>query len=99
MVGRDCQVGGRLRGRDDETGSATEDLQRPKVWKRCRYRISESNALEAECEENVALQVSVARPKNRGGNTSFDSDAPVFMTAPQEVALYCGKRRDEGETR
>lgn len=43
-------------------------------------------------------KVAVARPKNRGGNVDFESDAPVFMTAPQEVALYRGKLRDEYET-
>ena len=42
--------------------------------------------------------VSVGRPKNRGGNAEFKSDAPVFMTAPQEVALYRGKMRDDYET-
>ena len=42
--------------------------------------------------------LDVARPKNRGGNQPFKSDAPVFMTAPQTVALYRGKRRDEYET-
>ena len=40
----------------------------------------------------------VACPKNRGGNKMFTSDAPVFITAPQEIALYRGKRRDEYET-
>lgn len=43
-------------------------------------------------------KINVARPKNRGGNMEFTKDAPVFMTAPQEVALYRGKRRDECET-
>jgi hypothetical protein len=42
--------------------------------------------------------LDVARPKNRGGNQPFNSDAPVFMTAPQTVALYRGKKRDEYET-
>ena len=42
--------------------------------------------------------VEVARPKNRGGDAQFSSDAPVFMTAPQEVALYHGKKRDDYET-
>ena len=28
----------------------------------------------------------------------FTSDAPVFITAPQEIALYRGKRIDIGET-
>ena len=42
--------------------------------------------------------INVARPKNRGGNAEFKSDAPVFMTAPQEVELYRGKCRDEYET-
>ena len=42
--------------------------------------------------------VEVARPKNRGGDTEFKSDAPVFMTAPQEVALHHGKKRDDYET-
>ena len=43
-------------------------------------------------------KVIVARPKNRGGNMEFKSDAPVFMTAPQDVALYRGKLRDDYET-
>ena len=42
--------------------------------------------------------LTVACPKNRGGNQNFISDAPVFITAPQEVALYRGKKRDEYET-
>jgi len=42
--------------------------------------------------------LTVARPKNRGGNAPFDSDAPVFITAPQEIALYRGKKRDDYET-
>ncbi len=42
--------------------------------------------------------LTVGRPKNRGGNAPFESDAPVFFTAPQEIALYRGKRRDEYET-
>ena len=40
----------------------------------------------------------VACPKNRGGNQQFTSDAPVFLTAPQEVSLWRGKKRDEDET-
>ena len=40
----------------------------------------------------------VASPKNRGGNVPFTSDAPVFMTAPQEVSLWRGKELDEYET-
>ena len=43
-------------------------------------------------------EVEVARPKNRGGNVSFLSDAPVFLAAPQEVALYRFKKLDVGET-
>ena len=43
--------------------------------------------------------IPVARPKNRGGDTDFKSDAPVFLTAPQEVSLYRGKKRDENETK
>jgi len=42
--------------------------------------------------------VTVAVPKSKGTNQEFTADAPVFMTAPQEVALYRGKRRDEYET-
>jgi hypothetical protein len=42
--------------------------------------------------------VPVARPKNRGGNVLFKNDAPVFLTAPQEVSLWRGKRVDEFET-
>ena len=42
--------------------------------------------------------LSVARPKNRGGNQDFDSDAPVFFTAPQEISLYRGRKRDDYET-
>jgi hypothetical protein len=47
-----------------------------------------------EGEEGIA----VARPKNRGGNTTFDADSPVFLTAPKEIALYRGKVKDEYET-
>ena len=32
--------------------------------------------------------IPVARPKNRGGNQIFHSDAPVFITAPQEISLW-----------
>ncbi len=44
-------------------------------------------------------RVVVGRPKNRGGNTKFTKDAPVFMTAPQEVTLMRGKKVDQYETR
>ena len=40
----------------------------------------------------------VARPKTRGSNTEFTSDAPVFLTAPQEVALWRGRKFDQYET-
>ena len=43
-------------------------------------------------------QVTVAMPKNRGGNKVFNSDAPVFLAAPQEIALHRGKKRDDYET-
>ena len=43
--------------------------------------------------------LTIACPKNRGGNQPFDSDAPVFLTAPQEISLYRGKQRDEYETK
>ena len=46
--------------------------------------------------EGEKLTVSI--PKNRGGNQDFKSDAPVFITAPQEIALYRGKKRDDYET-
>ena len=46
--------------------------------------------------EGEALTVSI--PKNRGGNQDFTSDAPVFITAPQEISLYRGKKRDDYET-
>ena len=39
--------------------------------------------------------VRTSQLPNRGGNAEFKSDAPVFMTAPQEVELYRGKCRDE----
>ena len=45
------------------------------------------------------MKVDVALPKNKGSNTEFKSDAPVFMTAPQEVSLYRGKQLDTHETR
>ena len=32
--------------------------------------------------------VTVSRPKNKGGNKQFTGDAPVFMTAPSEVKLF-----------
>jgi len=40
----------------------------------------------------------VACPKNRGGNKMFESSCPVFITAPQEITLYRGRKRDEYET-
>ena len=43
-------------------------------------------------------KLSVSRPKNKGSNQDFTSDAPVFMTAPQPVSLWRGKRLDEYET-
>ena len=42
--------------------------------------------------------VPVARPKKRGRNVLFKNVAPVFLTAPQEVSLWRGKRVDEFET-
>ena len=42
--------------------------------------------------------LTVACPKNRGGNQEFKSSAPVFITAPQEIALYRGKKKDAYET-
>ena len=47
--------------------------------------------------EGEKLTVSI--PKNKGGNQDFESDAPVFMTAPQEIAFYRGKKRDDYETK
>ena len=44
------------------------------------------------------MEVKVARPKNRGGNTVFEDTAPVFMTAPQEVSLKRQGKVDLGET-
>ena len=43
-------------------------------------------------------KLTVAVPKQKGSNQDFTSDAPVFMTAPQEVSLYRGKKRDDYET-
>ena len=43
-------------------------------------------------------KMPAACPKNRGGNQDFTKDSPVFLTAPQEVALHRGKKKDEGET-
>ena len=43
-------------------------------------------------------ELTVAVPKTRGGNQTFDLDSPVFMTAPQEVSLWRGKHRDDYET-
>ena len=43
--------------------------------------------------------LAVACPKNRGGNKTFTSTCPVFITAPQEISLYRAKRRDEYETK
>ena len=40
----------------------------------------------------------VARPKNRGGNVNWLSDAPCFLTAAQEVSIWRGRERDECET-
>ena len=48
------------------------------------------------CLEGASVTVGI--PKNRGGNQEFQSDAPVFLTAPQEIALYCGRKRDDYET-
>ena len=42
-------------------------------------------------------ELTVARPKNRGGNAIFKSDAPVIMTAPQEVQLWRGKHLNISE--
>ena len=47
--------------------------------------------LEGEC-------LPVACPKNRGGNRTFESSAPVFITAPQEISYYRGRKRDAYET-
>ena len=61
----------------------------------------------ADPKENFWLNVTgvveggnltVSRPKNKGRNQDFTSDAPVFMTAPQEVTLWRGKRVDDYET-
>ena len=43
-------------------------------------------------------KLTVGVPKQKGSNQEFTSDAPVFMTAAQEVALYRGKKRDAYET-
>jgi hypothetical protein len=43
-------------------------------------------------------EVTVGIPKCRGGNKKFESDAPVFMTAPQVVSLMRGKKLDKYET-
>ena len=43
--------------------------------------------------------VSVARPKNRGGNTTFKGTAPVFMTACKEVTLCRRGQEVQEETR
>ena len=37
--------------------------------------------------------VMVARPKNKGGNVPWKSDAPVFLTAPQDLRIYKTRRR------
>ncbi len=44
--------------------------------------------------------VTIAVPKNRGGDKEFTSDAPVFFTAPQEISLWRKgtKQRDDYET-
>jgi hypothetical protein len=42
--------------------------------------------------------IKVGIPKCRGGNIDWMGTAPVFMTAPQKVALYRGNRLDAGET-
>jgi hypothetical protein len=42
--------------------------------------------------------LTVGRPKNKGDNVEWTSDAPVVGTAPQKIALYRnGKQRDDGE--
>ena len=46
-----------------------------------------------------ASKIPVARPKNRGGNTQFDSSAPVLMTAPQRVTLRRYGQVDENESK
>ena len=43
-------------------------------------------------------KLTVARPKNRGGNVPFKADSPVFLTAPQEICLMRGRRIDTYET-
>ena len=42
--------------------------------------------------------MGVGLPKNRGGNQEFTADSPIFLTAPQEIALCRGKKRDVYET-
>ena len=42
--------------------------------------------------------IPVAKPKNRGGNVLWKSDAPVLMTAPQEISLWRGRKVDTYET-
>ena len=42
--------------------------------------------------------LTVARPKNRGGNETFKGTAPVLMTAPQEVTLTRGGFEVRNET-
>lgn len=42
--------------------------------------------------------VTVARPKNRGGNVVFKATAPVFLTAPEEVKLFQRGREVVQET-
>ena len=42
--------------------------------------------------------VKVARAKNRGGNVVFKDNAPVFLTAPDEVKLFRRGQEDRKET-
>ena len=42
--------------------------------------------------------VKVAVPKQRGGNTVFEGDAPVFLTAPSEVMLKRYNKEGQAET-
>ena len=51
--------------------------------------------MEGPCGDGIP----VARPKNRGGDTTYKETAPVLMTAAQEVTLHRNGREQVAERR
>ena len=42
--------------------------------------------------------LKIGKPKNNSRNAEYKSDAPVFLTSPQEIMLFKGKAVDIYET-